>query len=268
MSKRNRGAGEVVAKALRRVKMCSAVPRAGGQRGGAVAEVPCEAGLEVGLDGGCVDGLPAAQDAAVGAVEVEAEDLPLEGLAGALPGLDAGEALAEMPAAFPALEFADVQFEHHMAQPPILLAHDAVAAALAAQPDAVAVRAGCGAFVPDPEPHPPRPALNPGNLATGQSRNKLRVDQNVPPDSVLSILRAWAAPVFDQEPQPTLSTRWRSGLTRQIRPAKPLCLEQPASCVRQAPQTRGRVARGLLTAWLARGAACAARPGKAPQKAP
>ncbi|MCX7605267.1 MAG: hypothetical protein N2036_14415 [Bryobacteraceae bacterium] len=165
-----------------------------------LAELPPQAGLEIALDSGRADALAAAQKAAVDAVQVQPEDLALEGLAGPLPGLDAGEALAEAPAAVPALELAGLQLDDDMPQPPILMAHSAVAPALAAQPHAATVGAGCGSGMPDPHPHLPRGTLDPGNLVTGQTQNKLRVDQNVSPKIVLSILRTRAAPVFDQEP--------------------------------------------------------------------
>lgn len=108
----------------------------------ALAELPFQAGLEVPLDGGCADAFAAGHEAAVDAVEVESEDLTLDGFAGALPGQDAGEALAEAAAALKALEFAGFLLDDNMPQPPILVAQGAVAAALAAQPDAVTVGAG------------------------------------------------------------------------------------------------------------------------------
>jgi hypothetical protein len=54
--------------------------------------------------------------------------------------------------------------------------------------------------MPDPYPQLTTDTLDPGNLVTGQTQDKFRVDQNVSPKIVLSILKARAAPVFDQEP--------------------------------------------------------------------
>ena len=107
------------------------------------AELAFETGLEVALDGGCADAFAACQEAAVDAVEVESEDLALEGFAGALPGQDAGEALTEVSATLKAMELAGLQLDDDMAQ-------GAVAAALAAQSDVVAVGAGYGSGMPDP----------------------------------------------------------------------------------------------------------------------
>jgi hypothetical protein len=68
-----------------------------------LAELTLQLMPEVALHGSRSDGLAPPQAAAVDAVQMLAEDHLLEGLAGALAGLDAGKTLAAVAAAVPAL---------------------------------------------------------------------------------------------------------------------------------------------------------------------
>src|SRR5208283_6027032 len=144
-----------------------------------LGELALEPAPEVAFHGGRSDALPAAQAAAVDAVQVLLIDSFLERLAGPLAGQDAGQRLAGVTPAAEAFRFGDLDLQETMAEPPVLVADRPAHPALAAQSAGAAMRAGSRPDIPGRDPHPSLDGLNVGNLKIGQTQNHRGFGQNV-----------------------------------------------------------------------------------------
>jgi len=150
-----------------------------------LAGAALEVAQEVALHGGGADALAATQATAVDAIQVLLIDHLLEAFAGALEGLNPGNALAKRAAAVETAALAHLQVQDAAAEAPVIMADFAPAPAFVSQPRAAALRARYRPGIPGRYRNRAAGSFYRGNLVLGQPQDDLRIGQIISPKIVL-----------------------------------------------------------------------------------